>query len=353
MRYDVVIATLNRAETLKASLKLIEEQTERPERVIIVDASDDHAGLKRTIEPVMRGSDIHYELCPTDVRNAAYQRNVGLELVQSPVVFLPDDDSMLYPETASEILSAYRADDKGLIGGVAGRAASTAPNIEYLAHQKRPIRAIKERVQPIRNAFEEWAAPKPFNLYPREVWRQSIVPDWIDGERYCLVEVIGGYLMSLRAEPAKRLKFDETLGYGIGYALHEDMDMSMRLYRQGYLLVAAQYGSIYHNVFPSKRAAGFNYGFCQIANYIYACCKTLPRDTDAWRQLPRFMQYKIFLYRLAARHEFGRDVLRGAQTAWDERARLIDSPDEAALKEAYMLLCDRYVKTPAPSAVAA
>ena len=40
MRHDAVISTLNRRESLKACLSLIEEQTEKPARVIIVDASD-------------------------------------------------------------------------------------------------------------------------------------------------------------------------------------------------------------------------------------------------------------------------------------------------------------------------
>ena len=35
----------------------------------------------------------------------------------------------------------------------------------------------------------------------------------------------------------KSADFDEILGYGVGYAYHEDIDVSLRLQRQGYALV--------------------------------------------------------------------------------------------------------------------
>jgi dTDP-4-amino-4,6-dideoxygalactose transaminase len=49
MRYNAVISTLNRPESLKACLSLIEGQTEKPARVIIVDASDHHYKAKADV----------------------------------------------------------------------------------------------------------------------------------------------------------------------------------------------------------------------------------------------------------------------------------------------------------------
>ena len=34
--------------------------------------------------------------------------------------------------------------------------------------------------------------------------------------------------MSFRTEALREVGFDETLGYGVGYAYHEDLDTSLR-----------------------------------------------------------------------------------------------------------------------------
>ena len=37
--------------------------------------------------------------------------------------------------------------------------------------------------------------------------------------------------MSFRTDAVRQVGFDETLGYGVGYAYHEDLDVSLRLER--------------------------------------------------------------------------------------------------------------------------
>lgn len=345
MRYDVVIATLNRPESLKSCLSLLEKQTEIPRRVIIVDASDDHQAVH---DEVMRARDqsIEWMFIESDVRSSPRQRNLGLAYVDSDIVLLPDDDSMLYPNAAEEMLAAYRLDVRHEVGGVSGVAADRPPTGRQNTQIARS-RQLKERVQPLRNRLEDIFVTKPFNSYPRELWSSRELPGWVDGQRFVPVETIGGYLLSLRAEVVKRHPFDEVMGYGIGYALHEDMELSLRLQRSGYLLVAARQAPIFHDVHPSKRAGGFNYGFCWIANYLYACRRDLPEESPAWREhLPRFLAYKLALYRARAqvrRDEYSREVWQGAQAAWQERHELM-SADGPELPQIYRDLCDRHIR---------
>lgn len=345
MRYDVVIATLNRPESLSACLSLIEAQTEKPQRVIIVDASDDHAGVKAQ---VMRQRDpaIEWLFLQSDARSSPRQRNLGLDQVTSEVVLFPDDDSMLYPTAAAAMLAAYRLDDSGQVAGVSGVAASTPP-ATHSAQQITRWRAVKERIQPVRNRIEDVLVTKPFNSYPRELWTSRDVPPWVDGRRFVLVETIGGYLLSLRTAAVREHRFDEVMGYGIGYALHEDMELSLRLQSAGYLLVAAHEAPIFHDVHPAKRAGGYNYGFCWIANYIYACRRAIPEDSKAWRvDLSRFLRYKLALYRARAvvrRDDYSREVWLGARAAWQARASLMASP-LGEVGQNYRQLCDLHIR---------
>jgi GT2 family glycosyltransferase len=345
MHYDVVISTLNRPESLRNCIEMIETQTEKPSRVIIVDASDEHDGVKAYVMK-SRDTAIEWVFMKSDAKSLPHQRNLGLTRVQSPVVLLPDDDSMLHPWAAAKMMSAYQLDDRGQIGGVSGMAASVSP-LGRGSSQMKWTRALKDGIQPLRNRLEDRFATKPFNSYPRELWRQRAIPGWVDGKRFILVETIGGYLLSLRADVAKKLKFDEVLGYGIGYALHEDMEMSLRLQKSGYLLVAAHDASIFHNVHPSKRAGGFNYGFCWIANYIYACRKNLPEGSVSWRDdLTHYLRYKLLLYKIrsiALRDDYSRDISLGAKAAWNVRSDLMSS-SVADLEQMYRELCDAHIR---------
>lgn len=347
MRYDVVIATRNRPESLRTCLELVEQQTEPPVRVIVVDSSDDHDAVEG-IAISGRDKSIEWRFVRSATRSAPYQRNLGVAHVESEVVFVPDDDSMLFPGTAAEVMSAYRADTLGQVAAVGAAFSDRSPMIDRKP-QIRRSQAFKQRLEPARDACEGFLCPKPFESYPRSLWARRSIPDWVDGGRYSLVSSIGGYRLSLRAEVAREHPFDETMGYRIGYALHEDMELSMRLQRLGYLLVGAEQAPVFHDVHPGRRAGGFDYGFCWVANYIYACRMNMPASSAAWsRHMPRFLRYKIGLYaaRATARpDDYNREIVRGARSAWQARAGLTEV-DVDDLPAAYRRLCT--TATPSP-----
>ena len=149
--------------------------------------------------------------------------------------------------------------------------------------------------------------------------------------------------MSFRTDVVRQVGFDETLGYGAGYAYHEDLDVSLRLERLGYALVSAEDAKVCHYSFPGKRGNGYNYGFCAIANCVYICRKTIGRRTQIYSIMERYLKYKLSLYATRLYSNHGREVFQGAFDAWRNRSRLLEA-DEACLSDAYKTLCDQYIK---------
>ena len=149
--------------------------------------------------------------------------------------------------------------------------------------------------------------------------------------------------MSFRTDAVRQVGFDETLGYGAGYAYHEDLDVSLRLERAGYALVSAEGAKVCHFSYPGKRGNGYDYGFCAIANCAYVCKKTMNGDARIFRIMERYLKYKLSLYASRFYSDHGREVFRGAFDAWRNRFRLLNS-DEVSLSDAYKALCDQYIK---------
>jgi GT2 family glycosyltransferase len=150
--------------------------------------------------------------------------------------------------------------------------------------------------------------------------------------------------MTFRTDAVRQVGFDETLGYGAGYAYHEDLDVSLRLERLGYALVSSRDAKVCHYSFPGKRGRSYNYGFCAIANCVYVCRKTIGAHIHIYPILERYLKYKLTLYvaRLDSNHH--REIFQGAMDAWRNRSLLLNA-EAAGLSDVYKALCDQYIKT--------
>lgn len=343
MEYDCVIATRNRISALQMSIPLILQQDIVPDHLIIVDASDNHAAVNEAVHNICNTYNYRgLRIIKSDAANSSRQRNIGLDLVTAPVVMFPDDDSLWHPGFAKNILSVYERDIDRTIGGITGVASPDLPSdASRPTYAKNRLALLKAAIQPFRNILEEHVTPKPFDLFARTMWSKKI--PLVDDVNVKRVETVGGFRMTFRTEVVKKTRFDEVLGYGVGYAQHEDMDASLGVQASGYALVSAENAKVHHYVFPGKRAKGYNYGFCQIANYIYVCRKRMPQVSSIYIDLERFLIYKLFLYGLRYNSSFGREVLHGAFDAWKNRSRLLTAETEQ-LSGAYMSLCDEYIR---------
>jgi glycosyltransferase involved in cell wall biosynthesis len=343
MQYDCVIATRNRLNALRMSIPLILKQHVLPGRLIIIDASDNHDAVKTEVREISeRFGFADTIVAKSDASNSARQRNIGLQFAQAPVVMFPDDDSMWYDGFAANILKIYEADVSRQVGGVTGVAVLAPPaRMAQLAYRKNAFVSAKGAVQPYRNRIENRFFPHPFNLIAAATWTGNI--DVVDGINSRRVPFITGFRMSFRTDAVRQVGFDETLGYGVGYAYHEDLDVSLRLARLGYALVSSKDAKLCHYSFPGKRGKGYNYGFVAIANCVYICRKTISRDAHIYPVLERYLKYKLSLYASRFHSKHGREVFRGALEAWRNRYKLLEA-DEARLSNAYRTLFDKYIE---------
>jgi hypothetical protein len=77
------------------SIPLILKQDILPGRLIIVDASDDHDSVKAEVAQISEGFGFKNTIVlESDAASLTRQRNIGLQLVEAPIVMFPDDDSM-------------------------------------------------------------------------------------------------------------------------------------------------------------------------------------------------------------------------------------------------------------------
>ena len=325
------------------SIPLILKQDVLPGRLIVIDASDDHDSVKTEVYEISERLGFNNTIvAKSDASNSARQRNMGLQFVEAPVVMLPDDDSMWHSGFAINVLKIYEADVRRQVGGVSGVGVSALPSeLALPTYKKSALASAKGALQLYRNDFENRLFPHPFGLIAETTWTDKI--DVVDDINSIRIPHITGFRMSFRTDAVRQVGFDETLGYAVGYAYHEDFDVSLRLERLGYALVSAQGAKVCHYSFPGRRGDGYNYGFCAIANCAYVCRKTISRDTQIYHYVERYLKYKLFLYANRFYSSYGREVFLGAFDAWRNRSKLLDA-DEVGLSHAYKALCDQYIR---------
>jgi glycosyltransferase involved in cell wall biosynthesis len=340
--YDCVIATRNRINAIRMSVPLILKQDIPPTRLIVVDSSDDHESLRTEVGDI--GDRLGFGntvIVRSDRPSLTRQRNIGLQFVQAPIVMFPDDDSMWYAGFASSVMKVYQSDVREQVGGVGGVGVIAPPReLGQPSYKRGKFRTIKQVVQPCRIYIEQRAFPRPFDIIGASTWTGK--PDVVDEINSKRLPHITGFRMSFRTDAVRRIGFDETLGHSAGYSYHEDMDISLRLQREGYALVSAEDAKVCHLSFPGKRGDDYGYGFCSIANCVYVCKKTMNGDRKILSVMERYLKYKLSLYASRFYTNHTRQLFRGAVDAWRNRFQLLD-PDEAGLSDAYKSLCDRYL----------
>lgn len=342
--YAIVVATRNRLDMLQACLPIFISQTRPPERLIVVDRSDDHDSVRALCESLNQTAPMPVEVIYGHQPNLPAQRNQGLDLVTEAVVIFPDDDVLWHLDTAARFLEVYEADSNCRYGAVSGVDIYSPPDTtEQVAIPERQLRLTdRPRVMAVRNAIEAALVPQPFEVYGAEQTARLAPAAERDGLGYPLVSTIGGYRMSFRTEVAKAVRFDELLGTRIGYAVHEDKDMALRVLKAGHLIAVAPQARVFHNVHPGKRANGFSYGFFHVLNYLYVCRKIFPDGSRALRLTHRYLSYKVALYGVRLFTDaYNRDVFHGAKAALSEYSALADArPEELA--DRYAEACDRH-----------
>lgn len=115
LQYSLVIATMNRADSLAEAFASLATQTHLPAAVVVVDASTDRATAELCQEWSTR---LPLRWVEAVARSSALQRNQGAALVTTPLIGFMDDDVVLPPATLQKLADGFSSEETG---GVAGR----------------------------------------------------------------------------------------------------------------------------------------------------------------------------------------------------------------------------------------
>jgi len=319
MNYDVVVATRNRSEALRIGIPLILNQSRAPKKLIVVDASDDHGLVNRTVTELTADSPAKMEIIHSQP-NSAEQRNIGLRYVESPIVMFPDDDSLWWPGVAEGVMRVYERDIHEDIGGVCAAVSKEPPpgilELVHSSYQKTKPDVFRQHMEQLRQKIDDKLirCPHPMRVHGRSRWAVRPAPGWLPQEKAVLTEYMGGFRMSFRTELIRSRGFDEDLGAHVGWAAYEDAELSFYVMQER-LVVGTHNARVYHHKFPQMRDRGFRVGFINWFNCAYVVCRYAPKGSLARRAVKRYGIFKMLQYLLAVHSQYGRERFRGHWTA--------------------------------------
>jgi glycosyltransferase involved in cell wall biosynthesis len=263
--WALVVPTYMREDVLVRCLRLGAAQTRPPIEIIVVDSSP---GWKSTRERVLREVEpswpsIRWRYVKADQRSLPSQRNQGIRAASADVVFLIDDDSLMYADCAAEIMRVYDADDGRAVVGVNATNVAAPPDASPGSEVGAPTEfrtaknygAVARRVRRMLGAddiFIPYDPSYPAHPLPSAVAALS-VDRWPMG---------AGWGMTFRREVCLAEPFEEIL---INYAAGEDSDMSYRATRRG-VYVGARRARLCHLGAASGRATTFVWAVFNMLN---------------------------------------------------------------------------------------
>jgi GT2 family glycosyltransferase len=262
LSWGLVIATYQREKILPLALQLALKQTRKPSEVVVVDASANWAETRdRVLSEIAPGApDVRWVYVAAEQRSSSLQRNQGLRLATADIVFLFDDDSLMYPTCAEEIMRVYEADPEHVVKGVQAEPADTSPldapiqdttkhpagATEGLAGQVWKYQLLWKYVlmTDFRADFLPYDGAFPSHPVPGPVRQLNVETD----------RMFEGYRMTFRRDVITQEQFEPLLLY---YAAGEDLDASYRVSRHGLLLIAKE-ARVHHFRSASGRLSRFS-----------------------------------------------------------------------------------------------
>jgi len=336
LEFDVVMATRNRTEALTLSIPSILNQERRPNSIVVVDSSDDHDSVIKTIREVSERFNYPINLIKSEIASSSGQRNIGLNYVEAPIVIFPDDDSIFFPGAIEAIMNVYEHDEDKKIAGVCAAESMQPPEglINGANYRLKKSDSAMKKVANFRFKLERKYFPEPFISLGQEKIDALKKPNWLNDNDHVLVEFMTGFRMSFRTEVIKKSPFCEVFSQ---YCLFEDTEACFSAFEHG-LLVGAKNAKIYHHKFPSKRAEGFRYGAIQVLNRAYVVSKHAKDSSKIISILNRYSVYKLLQYLLAFKSEFGRSRFKGAWYGFKNMKHIIDAKSANERDAAYKQL---------------
>ena len=117
LRFDLVVATVDRTDVLAALLRSLEFQTHLAFRVVVVDQNEDER-----VADVLSSHSALEVLRLRSERGLSRARNVALPQVTGDLVAFPDDDCSYPPDLLARVAATFAARPE--LEGLTGRAAT-------------------------------------------------------------------------------------------------------------------------------------------------------------------------------------------------------------------------------------
>lgn len=300
--FDVVIATRNRPEALRRSLPPLIAQSQRPQRIIVIDSSDDPDPVQQIV--AQQAMPITYE---HSARGTGSQRNLGLRHVTAPVVFCPADAAICRPGTTEAMMHLYSRDPDHRLAGV---CAAPPPG-----------------------------DAAPFAALARILGRAHAPPGWLAQEDAAPVRWMPAAAMSFRTDAIVDDGFEEAFR---SHGLHEDVDASFKALRHGVLVAATRAHVAYAP--PPRRIDPFNGAMMSALNCAFVMARhsaALPEAQAMRRRTKAFVwaQMTRLVPKLGLRS--GRAKFRGTRSASAAIDQLFDAAD---LDRTYAVLRDQLLR---------
>lgn len=259
------IATYNRHDSLVRSCAHAMAQSLPPTELVITDASDNwEQGRDRVSELIDRAAAAGIPRPRMSYRKAAKassaaQRNESVERSTADIVFVFDDDTMMYPDTAEKVIEVYARDTDLVVQAVTAVAVtsppgepaftqetapavqpdSTSPTGRGVTMDRPPAVSLIRRLLRADERFVPYDAHSPTHPIPRS----------LDGLDVNVWKTAAGFNLTCRREAALREPFESRLE---GYSPGEDSDMTYRLTRTG-PIIARHDAVVCHLEAPGSR----------------------------------------------------------------------------------------------------
>ena len=265
---SVIVCTYRREGSMRRFLGSLRIQDRSPERLVIVDASDDDATetmLVLSHDAAAWARETWYFRVRGALRGLTRQRNFGLRWIATDLVAFFDDDIVLAPGCLAALEEVHRREGTSVVGAAAVMDGAGHPP-DALWRVRRALRVVAN-LRPGTYQRSGMSIPWTFLEAPPEVTDGDYLP--------------GGATMWRTAE-IRELGFDEKLaGYGQG----EDLEMSLRARRRGRLVLAGR-ARLQHLHEEGGRPDDFTLGYMAIHNRFLIHRRGL--DDRSWRDVALF-----------------------------------------------------------------
>jgi GT2 family glycosyltransferase len=244
----VAVCTYKRPHSIKAFMDSLPGQDQKPERLVIVDASPNDATEQMVrnyvgLENLAHG--VQYFRVKGAFDTLTCSRNFALRQVTTDIMAFFDDDIILLPGCLREMVATHRrfGEEVSGVGAIAENQIYAPP----LLWKMRKWLGIVPHLQPGKYARSGVSLPWSFQAATDEL----IEGDWLSG---CS--------MMWKTAIAREIGFNERFG---GHSMGEDLDFSLRMGQRGKLMVNGK-ARVLHMIEPAGRPNSYMLGYTGMRN---------------------------------------------------------------------------------------